>query len=158
MKDNVNHPEHYKNGGIETIDVIKAWTEGLDGIQATDTGNIIKYISRWKKKNGLEDLKKAQWYLNHLIKEVEASEFPAMNPPETIDGDEYVLEDFFHDPKTNEIFGYFKFNGKYACLPIKPLGNDIFAVRAYGTDLEERLHFICNNCEMLTDLHNKIFN
>lgn len=69
--DNANHPEHYIQDGIETIDVIKAWTKGLDGIIATDTGNVIKYISRWGKKNGLEDLKKAQWYLNHLIKEME---------------------------------------------------------------------------------------
>lgn len=70
-EDPVNHPDHYIQDGIETIDVIKAWTKGLDGIIATDTGNVIKYISRWNKKNGIEDLKKAQWYLNHLIKEME---------------------------------------------------------------------------------------
>ena len=65
--DSVNHPAHYVNGDIETIDVIKAWTEGLDGIEAVDAGNVIKYISRFKKKNGLEDLRKAKWYLEHLI-------------------------------------------------------------------------------------------
>lgn len=66
--DNVEHPMHYiSKNGIETIDVIDAWTEGLIGIDAVDTANIIKYISRWHKKNGLEDLKKARWYLNHLI-------------------------------------------------------------------------------------------
>lgn len=70
-EDLVNHPDHYIQDGIETIDVIKAWTKGLDGIIATDTGNVIKYISRWNKKNGVEDLRKAQWYLNHLIKEME---------------------------------------------------------------------------------------
>lgn len=70
-EDPVNHPQHYIQDDIETIDVIKAWTKGLDGIIATDTGNVIKYISRWNKKNGIEDLKKAQWYLNHLIKEME---------------------------------------------------------------------------------------
>lgn len=70
--DNVNHPAHYiSKNGIETIDVIQAFTEDLIGIEATDTGNIVKYISRWKKKNGLEDLKKARWYLNHLIAHVE---------------------------------------------------------------------------------------
>lgn len=68
MKDNINHPEHYKtDNGLETIDVIEAFTEGLQGGEATSTGNILKYICRWKKKNGLEDLKKAQWYLNRLI-------------------------------------------------------------------------------------------
>lgn len=67
-EDVVNHPGHYiSTGGLETIDVIAAWTEGLDGIVAVDTANVIKYISRWSKKNGVEDLKKAQWYLNHLI-------------------------------------------------------------------------------------------
>ena len=70
--DMVNHPQHYKTEtGLETIEVIEAFTSGLDGIEAVDTANIIKYICRWKKKNGLEDLKKAQWYLNHLIKHIE---------------------------------------------------------------------------------------
>lgn len=73
--DMVNHPEHYKTeSGLETIDVIKAFTKGLEGIEATDTGNVIKYICRWNKKNGLEDLKKAKWYLNHLIEHVENKE------------------------------------------------------------------------------------
>ena len=72
LSDNVNHPNHYKTkNGLETIQVIEAFTDGLMGVEATDTGNIIKYICRWKKKNGLEDLKKAQWYLNHLIDHVE---------------------------------------------------------------------------------------
>lgn len=70
--DNVNHPAHYKaNSGMETIDVIESFTEDLKGYEATNTGNIIKYICRWKHKNGLEDLKKAQWYLNRLIEHVE---------------------------------------------------------------------------------------
>lgn len=68
IKDMVNHPSHYKSEtGMEVIDVIESFTSDLKGIEATDTGNIIKYICRWKHKNGLEDLKKAQWYLNHLI-------------------------------------------------------------------------------------------
>ena len=71
-KDMVNHPGHYiSEKGLETIDVIEAFTDGLVGIEATDTGNVIKYICRWKKKNGLQDLQKAQWYLNHLINHVE---------------------------------------------------------------------------------------
>lgn len=74
-RDVVNHPDHYKTkAGLETINVIEAFTDGLMGIEATDTGNIIKYICRWKKKNGLQDLKKAQWYLDHLINHVENNE------------------------------------------------------------------------------------
>lgn len=74
-KDMVNHPNHYKSTtGIEVIDVIEAFTEDLKGTEAVCTANVIKYICRWRKKNGLEDLKKAQWYLNHLIDYVEESE------------------------------------------------------------------------------------
>ena len=70
--DMVNKPPHYQTKtGLETIDVIEAFTHGLNGIEATDPGNVIKYICRWKKKNGLQALQKAQWYLNHLIKHVE---------------------------------------------------------------------------------------
>ena len=66
--DNVNHPQHYiSEYGLETIDVIQAFTKDLEGIEAYDTGNILKYICRWKHKNGVEDLEKARWYLNHLI-------------------------------------------------------------------------------------------
>lgn len=72
VPDMVNHPEHYKSkNGLEVIDVIEAFTSDLSGIEATDTGNVIKYICRWKKKNGVEDLKKIRWYVNHLIKHLE---------------------------------------------------------------------------------------
>lgn len=68
----VTHPDHYQSEtGLEVIDVVEAFTSNLTGIEATDTGNIIKYICRWKKKNGLQDLNKAKWYLEHLIKHVE---------------------------------------------------------------------------------------
>ena len=64
----VSHPSHYQSkSGLEVIDVIAAFTEGLEGIEAVDTGNAIKYICRWKDKNGLQDLEKAMWYIQHLI-------------------------------------------------------------------------------------------
>ena len=70
--DMVNHPKHYKaKNGMEVIDVIEAFTANLKGYEATHTGNVIKYICRWKEKNGLEDLRKAQWFLNRLIKNIE---------------------------------------------------------------------------------------
>jgi len=68
-KDNVNHPSHYTQGAIECIDAIKEATKGLFGIEAVCTANIIKYVWRWKFKNGIEDLYKAEWYLDRLIKE-----------------------------------------------------------------------------------------
>lgn len=69
--DMVNHPEHYQSGKIETIDVIEEFTKDLKGIEASDTANIIKYACRWKRKNGVEDLKKLIWYANHLINHIE---------------------------------------------------------------------------------------
>jgi hypothetical protein len=67
-KENIAHPEHYggKENPYEAIKVIEAW--GLDFC----FGNVVKYISRaWKKKNTIEDLKKAQWYLNRKINQME---------------------------------------------------------------------------------------
>lgn len=69
--DMVNHPEHYQSGKIETIDVIEEFTKNLKGIEASDTANIIKYACRWKRKNGVEDLRKLVWYANHLINHIE---------------------------------------------------------------------------------------
>ncbi len=69
--DMVNHPEHYQSGKIETIDVIEEFTKDLKGIEASDTANIIKYACRWKRKNGVEDLRKLIWYANHLINHIE---------------------------------------------------------------------------------------
>ena len=64
----VSHPSHYQSkSGLEVINVISAFTEGLEGIEAVDTGNAIKYICRWKDKNGIQDLEKAMWYIQHLI-------------------------------------------------------------------------------------------
>ena len=71
MTDNVNHPAHYTAGAIECIDALAAATEGLQGIEAVCTANAIKYLWRWKRKNGVEDLKKAIWYTERLIKEME---------------------------------------------------------------------------------------
>ncbi len=73
--DMVNHPPHYRSSsGLEVIDVIKAFTEGLVGIEAVYTANVIKYICRWKKKNGAEDLRKAAWYASKLADEIESAE------------------------------------------------------------------------------------
>lgn len=71
----VSHPSHYQSStGLEVIDVIESFTSELQGVEATDTGNIIKYICRWKKKNGIQDLEKAMWYLHHLIDHLKKTE------------------------------------------------------------------------------------
>lgn len=68
--DVVNNPLHYTQGNIEVIDFIE--DQSLDYKE----GNVIKYVCRYKYKNGLQDLKKAQWYLNRLINEMETKETP----------------------------------------------------------------------------------
>lgn len=72
--DFVNHPDHYNAGGIECIDAIDAATVGLQGIEAFCVGNAIKYLWRWKFKNGIEDIDKAIWYLNWLRAKLADSE------------------------------------------------------------------------------------
>ena len=69
--DMVNHPSHYTQGGIECIDALKAATVSKTGIEAVCTANAIKYLWRYEEKNGVEDVKKARWYIDRLIKELE---------------------------------------------------------------------------------------
>lgn len=65
--DKINSPTHYKVGGIETIDFIEAKNLGYN------LGNVVKYISRADHKdNKLDNLKKAQWYLNRAVSKLEA--------------------------------------------------------------------------------------
>lgn len=74
-EDLVNHPEHYKaKNGMEAINVIMAYTEGLTGELAFDQGNAIKYVLRWPKKNRAEDIRKAIWYLNRILEKLEEEE------------------------------------------------------------------------------------
>lgn len=67
--DKINNPAHYTAGGIETLDYIKAKVKDYPSYAA---GNILKYVSRYEHKNGIEDLKKAQFYLNDLINWMES--------------------------------------------------------------------------------------
>jgi len=71
----VSHPSHYQSEtGLEVIDVIDAFTFDLKGIEAVCTGNALKYLCRWKNKNGKQDLKKAMWYIQHLIDHIDIIE------------------------------------------------------------------------------------
>lgn len=67
---NVDHPSHYNHGGKETIEILKDFlTE--DEFKGFLKGNVLKYMHRYKFKNGMEDLNKASWYLDKL-KETES--------------------------------------------------------------------------------------
>jgi hypothetical protein len=64
---NVNHPSHYNQNSMETIDVIENSIPSISFCGYL-RGNILKYVLRYEYKNGTEDLKKARWYLDRLIK------------------------------------------------------------------------------------------
>lgn len=72
VKEAVNHPAHYhKDSGVEVIDAIEAWSLGFS------LGNAVKYIARAAFKGSpAEDLKKARWYLDRAISNVEAGKRP----------------------------------------------------------------------------------
>ena len=72
--DMVSHPKHYTQGGIECIDALKAATVGKRGIEAVCVANVIKYLWRYEEKNGIEDVRKAKWYVERLLKELEESQ------------------------------------------------------------------------------------
>ena len=66
MADNVNHPAHYETGKFECIDVMVE-TQGVEATQNFCVCNALKYVYRHKRKNGMEDLQKAIWYLNKAV-------------------------------------------------------------------------------------------
>lgn len=70
--DVINHPSHYTKGRIECIDAIDSATVGKTGIEAVAVANVIKYLWRYEEKGGLESVRKAKWYLNKLISELES--------------------------------------------------------------------------------------
>lgn len=71
--ESVEHPQHYNTGNIEVLDVIADWLTG-DELRGFIKGNVLKYVARERHKNGLEDLKKARFYLDWLIKNEEAKQ------------------------------------------------------------------------------------
>jgi len=74
MPDNVNHPAHYTQSGIECIDAIEAACTDKPGPEAALVAPVIKYLWRYKAKGSAESLRKAQWYLNRLADRVETAE------------------------------------------------------------------------------------
>jgi hypothetical protein len=66
------NPEHYKKGGIECVEAIKASMSDLE-FQGYLKGNVLKYMWRFRHKKGVEDLQKAEWYNKRLIDELKAN-------------------------------------------------------------------------------------
>ena len=74
MSDNVNHPDHYCQGGVECIEALKSATVNKSPFEAICVSNVIKYLWRYEEKGGLEDVMKAAWYLKRLMMEIEEKE------------------------------------------------------------------------------------
>lgn len=87
MKDNIN-PSHYKQGKVECIDAIESATINKKGLDAVCTANVIKYLWRCEEKGGLEDMKKAKWYLEKMI----AIEEEKLLKPSTIGAENIYLK------------------------------------------------------------------
>lgn len=66
MADNINHPSHYETDGIECIDAMEI-TQGREAVKNFCICNAFKYLWRHNKKNALEDIKKARWYIDRYI-------------------------------------------------------------------------------------------
>lgn len=66
--------DYYRRNGMEAIDIMEAFTSDLSGVECSATYQVLKYMLRWKHKNGLDDLKKARDYLNRLIEYKESFE------------------------------------------------------------------------------------
>lgn len=79
MVDNVNHPKHYETGKFECIDVMVE-TQGVEAVKNFCLCNAFKYIYRTRRKNGLEDVKKAIWYLTKYV-ELEDVQETEQKPP-----------------------------------------------------------------------------
>ena len=97
MGDKVNHPDHYQNiAGVEAIDILNDVVKDLPGKRAAMLWNSMKYLFRFQKKNGVEDLKKARNYLDYLIEDMEATDKPSKK-----DGSEVLWDTWFSNEYGN---------------------------------------------------------
>lgn len=132
MSNNVNHPNHYQSeSGLEVIDVIKAFTSELSGEEAFCIGNAIKYICRYSKKNGVEDLEKAKWYIDRVIS-IRKTEFPKTPDP---------TADVKHYESTTDNIGRFVFSSRDDALDVLKKLQSIVHERGYVTLAD--LHDMC---------------
>ena len=97
MADNVNHPAHYETGKFECIEVMLE-TQGVEAVLNFCQCNAFKYLYRAKRKNGLEDIKKAVWYLNKYIELKEGHNYAGISQRSQAGRVAYVLRLDSHPP------------------------------------------------------------
>lgn len=132
MNNVISHPNHYQSrSGLEAKDVIEAFTEDLTGCEAAYTANILKYAMRWKKKNGVEDLKKLKQYADFLIEHLEAEKekekepYPFISPGnlKKLDGKE-IVELLSSLNEIINVFGFATVGDMYDLLGVTRNYND----------------------------------
>lgn len=96
MEDNINHPKHYETDKVECIEAMEI-TQGRAAVMSFCLCNAFKYLWRHDRKNGLEDIKKARWYLDKYIKLAEKEEVPVCKELKKV-----VDKDSTIDPKVME--------------------------------------------------------
>ena len=99
-KDMVNHPSHYETGKFECIEVMLE-TQGIEAVQSFCICNAFKYLYRNRNKNGLEDIKKAIWYLNKYVELVEGTKQTEDKPTTaaTITTTDFPLKELLSTPE-----------------------------------------------------------
>lgn len=126
--DNVNHPDHYQNiAGVEAIDILNDVVKDLPGKQAAMLWNTLKYLLRFQKKNGVEDLKKAQNYLQWLIDETEAVQEAAKDISETANNTKPLTPIEDTDDVWNLIDNHEDGYISYQCKRMSSLFKDVYA-------------------------------
>jgi hypothetical protein len=95
MSDVVNHPKHYETGNFECIDVMLE-TQGKEAVKSFCLCNAFKYLYRHNRKNGVEDIKKAKWYIDKFL---ELSEPPIEEeiPEPLTPGETNLIEDILEE-------------------------------------------------------------
>lgn len=101
MSEIVNHPDHYQNiAGVEAIDILNDVVQGLEPVPACMLWNCMKYLLRFKNKNGVQDLEKAKNYLDWLIESLNKQETESENKEsdnKSITSIEIEVDDEFSD-------------------------------------------------------------
>lgn len=113
MEDKVNHPSHYETNGIECFDAMTA-SQGVEAVKNFCACNAFKYIWRYSHKNGIEDLKKANWYINKRI-ELDGKEEKRYTWNDTLEPDVFMCSQCGASLKINSFIedDDFKYVPKY---------------------------------------------
>jgi hypothetical protein len=131
MHDPVNSPSHYAQGGIESIEAIQA-SMSSEAFKGFLKGNCHKYLWRYERKNGKEDLLKCQWYLNYLIKTIETDEAFTQRVENTVSEFLAELKTPLDDVEPADPDAYMISGCTFRQGPPEPLDDGDCWKRAYG--------------------------